>query len=321
MLDAAAPARYPCLMNQDRPLLGAALMIAFCILAPLLDVSSKLATATIPVGQVTLARFVVQGALMLPIALALGAGWAMSPRVLGLLLLRALFLVLSTYCFIAAIAVMPIADALAIVFVEPFILLFLGRFLFGDEVGPRRIAASAVGFVGALLVIQPAFAHFGLVVLYPLGTAFLFAFYMLVTRAMSAHMQPVAMQLHTSLAGVAICLPVILWADGSGLADLDPVWPQGLAWAWLFGVGFWAGISHMCMTYALRYAPSATLAPLHYTELIVAVILGYLVFGDFPNLMTWTGAAIITGSGLYIIWREQLAARRRTAVSLTDPTF
>lgn len=311
-------------LSTDRILPGVLLMIAFCVLAPLLDVASKLATETIPVGQVTLARFVVQGALMLPFALAMGTGWRMSRRMAGLVALRAAFLVLSTYCFIAAIAVMPIADALAIVFVEPFILLILGYLLFGDEVGPRRIAASVVGFGGALLVIQPAFATFGLVTLYPLGTAFLFAFYMLVTRAMSAAMHPVAMQLHTSIAGIALCLPVIWLADGSGIADLDPVMPEGLAWLWLFGVGFWAGISHMCMTYALKFAPSATLAPLHYFEIVVAVALGYLVFDDFPNLMTWAGIAVITGSGLYVIWRERAVARRRRIAAtegLTDAAF
>ncbi|OHC46359.1 MAG: hypothetical protein A2092_03385 [Rhodobacteraceae bacterium GWE1_64_9] len=309
-------------MTQDRILPGAMLMIAFCVLAPLLDVASKLATATIPVGQVTLARFVVQAALMLPVALLMRVPLRMGRRMAWLTLWRAVFLVLSTYCFIAAISVMPIADALAIVFVEPFILLVLGRLLFGDEVGPRRIAASVVGFGGALLVIQPAFVTFGLVTLYPLGTAFLFAFYMLITRAMSVGQHPVTMQLHTALVGVALCLPVIWLAQGSGLPELDPVMPQGIVWLWLFGVGFWATVSHMCMTYALKFAPSATLAPLHYFEIVVAVALGYAIFDDFPNPMTWAGITVITGSGLYIIWRERITARqRRTAEALADANF
>lgn len=297
-------------MPQDRPLPGILLMLAFCVLAPLLDVCAKLASASLPVGQITLARFVVQAALMLPVAAIMGEWGRMDARLTGLLVLRALLLVLSTYCFIAGIAVMPIADALAIVFVEPFILLLLGHLLFGDTVGPRRIAASVVGFAGALLVIQPAFATFGLVTLFPLGTAFLFAFYMLVTRAMSARLHPVPMQLHTALAGTLICAPVILWADGRGLPGLDPEMPQGVVWLWLFGVGFWATISHMCMTWALRLAPASTVAPLHYFEIVVAVALGFLVFGDFPNLMTWAGIAIITGSGLYVIWRERVTASR-----------
>ena len=299
-------------MAKDTTLLGILLMLAFCALAPLLDVAAKLAAEDgVPVGQITAARFVVQTALMLPVVLIMRLAIRLSPRALAYATLRALFLLVSTYAFVSGIQVMPIADALAIVFVEPFILLILGRLIFGDQVGPRRIAACAVGFCGALLVIQPSLAVFGYVALWPLVTAFLFAFYMLVTRAMSAWMHPVTMQFHTSWTGVLLCLPVMILADGSGIRGLDPIWPEGWNWLWLFGVGFWAAVSHMSMTYALKYAPSATLAPLHYSEIIMAVILGYLIFDDFPNVMTWAGIAVIVSSGLYIIHRERLAARIR----------
>ena len=294
--------------QPDRILPGVVLMLMFCVLAPLLDVSAKLAAGTIPVGQIVTARFVVQGALMLPVILIMGITLRLTPRALGLICLRAVFLILSTFSFVAAIAVMPVADALAIAFVEPFILLILGKLLFGDHVGPRRIAASCVGFAGALLVIQPSLAAFGLVALWPLGTAFFFAFYMLSTRQVSGFMHPVAMQFHTSWTGIVMCLPVMLLANGTGWAEFDPVLPVGTAWLWLFGVGFWAALSHMCMTYALKFAPSATLAPLHYLEIVAAVALGYWVFGDFPNALTWAGIAVITSSGLYIIWRERQAA-------------
>jgi drug/metabolite transporter (DMT)-like permease len=307
--------------RQDRIFPGIVLMLAFCALAPLLDVSSKLAAENgIPVGQITTARFVVQGALMLPVLWWMGLPWAVSPRVLGFVFLRAVFLMLSTFSFVSGIAVMPVADALAIAFVEPFILLILGSLIFGDEVGPRRIAASAVGFGGALLVIQPSIAAFGYVALWPLGTAFFFAFYMLVTRAMAAYMHPVTMQAHTSFAGIVICVPLMVLFDGTGWAQLDPVMPGGLNWLWLFGVGFWAGVSHMCMTYALKFAPSATLAPLHYTEIVAAVALGYLIFGDFPNPMTWAGIAVIVSSGLYVIHRERISARaKRRAAAMPPP--
>ncbi len=300
-------------MTRDTTLRGILLMLLFCLIAPLLDVSAKLAAeGGIPVGQITGARFLVQGALMLPVVLFLGLTPRLDARALGFVALRALFLVLSTYAFVSGIAVMPVADALAIVFVEPFILLVLGSLIFGDQVGPRRIAACAVGFCGALFVIQPSLAAFGLVALWPLVTAFFFAFYMLITRAMSSFMHPVTMQFHTAWAGFAICLPVLVLAQGSGLATLDPVWPEGRTWFWLLGVGFWASVSHMAMTYALKYAPSATVAPLHYSEIVVAVALGYLIFGDFPNPMTWTGIAIIVASGLYVIHRERLSARLRS---------
>lgn len=300
-------------MTQDRILPGIVLMLAFCVLAPLLDAASKLATATIPVGQITAARFLVQGVLMVPVALAMGLSWRLPRRLAGLITLRALFLIASTYGFVAGVQVMAIADALAIVFVEPFILLVLGHFLFGDAIGPRRIIASVVGFCGSMLVIQPSLAAFGLAALFPLMSAFAFAAYMLVTRAMATAVHPVIQQLHTSIAGAAICLPAMVIFDGSGLATLDPVMPQGWAWLWLFGVGFWAAVSHMCMTFALKYAPASTLAPIHYLEIVTAVAIGYLVFGDFPNALTWAGIAIIVASGLYVIYRERVTAGKVTS--------
>lgn len=305
--------------HSDRILPGVVLMLAFCLLAPLLDVASKLAAATIPVAQIVTARFLVQAALMLPVVLAMGLTLRLPLRFLAQIGLRALFLILSTFSFVAAISVMPVADALAIAFVEPFILLILGRFLFKDEVGPRRIAASAVGFLGALMVIQPSLMAFGPVALWPLGTAFFFAFYMLSTRAVTGFMHPVAMQFHTAWTGFAMCLPVMLFSEGTGWAEFDPVWPLGLAWLWLFGVGFWGAISHICMTYALKFAPSATLAPLHYLEIVSAVALGYWIFGDFPNALTWAGIGVIVASGLYVIHRERVTARQRLVTRSAGP--
>lgn len=294
-------------------MLGVALMLAFCVLAPLLDTASKLATDTIPVGQITAARFVVQGALMMPIAAIMGLQWAVAPRLAGLLVLRAILLILSTYTFVAAVSVMPIADALAIAFISPFILMILGHFIFKNHVGPRRIAAAVVGFGGALLVIQPSLNSYGLVALYPLGCAFAFALYMLTTQAIGPQMHPVTQQLHTSLFGAAIMVPVLWLLDGTGTYTLDPVMPQGWAWLWLFGVGFWAAASHMCMTISLKLAPASTLAPLHYFEIVMAVFLGYVVFGDFPNSLTWMGIFVIVGSGLYIIARERKIATQGQA--------
>ncbi len=304
-------------MHTDRILLGATLMLLFCAVAPMIDVSAKLAAATIPVGQITAARFVVQAVLMAPIVALLGLSFRMSNLAIWLMFLRAVCLIASTYTFVSAVAVMPIADALAIVFVEPFILLILGRLIFGDEVGRRRIAACFVGFAGALLVIRPSFIAFGAVTLYPLATALSFALYMLVTRRLSREVHPVPMQFHTALIGMGICVPVILLAEGTGIRPLDPVTPTGAAWFFLLGVGVASTVSHMAITYALKFAPSATLAPLHYSEIVSAVILGFLIFGDFPSPLTWTGIAVITGSGLYVIHRERVTAR--SAVSVVMP--
>ena len=87
--------------------------------------------------------------------------------------------------------------------------------------------------------------------------------------------------------------------------------PQGIFWLWVFCVGLASAVSHMAITYALAFAPSSTLAPLHYLEIVTAVVLGYLVFGDLPNALTVAGIAIIVASGLYIIHRERVTARTR----------
>lgn len=302
MTHAAPPQVAP-----DNVLLGVALMLGFCVTAPMLDVAAKLAADSIPVGQITTARFFVQCALMVPILWLMKLPFGVPRALLVPLVARAAFLLVSTFCFIAAIRVMPLADALAIVFVAPFIVLLFGKFHMGEDVGPRRAAAAMVGFLGVLFVIQPSFAAFGAVALFPLGTALSFAFYILVTRSVSRKAHAVTLQFHTGLFATLFCLPVLLVFEGSASVLFDPVWPMGTDWMWLFAVGFFAAISHMMMTFALTFAPSSTLAPLQYFELPVATLFGYLVFGDFPNALSLTGIAIIIGAGLYMIHRERVA--------------
>lgn len=296
----------------DRVLPAMALMIGFCVTAPILDVCAKLAAAEIPIGQITTARFVVQAVLMIPLCWLAGLSLRLPPGSLSLMVARALCLLAATYCFIAAIRVMPIADALAIAFIEPFIILLMGYLAFGDHIGPRRIIASAVGFCGALMVIQPSIAAFGLVALYPLGTAITFAAYMVITRGLSSHIAPMPMQAQTAIFATAMCLPVMLLGNGTGILDIDPVWPEGIFWIWLIGVGAAAAASHLMMTYALSMAPASTLAPLHYLEIVTAVAFGYIIFGDFPNWLTWIGIAVIVSSGLYVIHRERQQSQLQT---------
>lgn len=298
--------------HTDRIPLGMALIVGFCLTAPLLDVCAKLAADVVPVGQITTARFVVQTALMLPVCAAMGLRLTLPRALWGLMAARALFLILSTYLIIAALRFMPLADALAIVFVEPFIILLFGKIMFGELVGPRRLIAATIGFAGCLLVIQPSFVAFGYVALLPLGTAVSFAAYVLVTRSLRGRLHAVEMQFQTGVAATVMLLPLMLLANGRGWPTLDPIWPEGPYWALLFGVGFFATVAHMMMTYALTVAPAATLAPLHYLEIITAAVLGYLVFDDIPNGLALWGIVIIMASGLYVVHRERITARAIT---------
>lgn len=294
--------------QRDRTGLGIALMVAFSVTGPMIDVFGKLAGAAIPVGEIVLARFGMQSALLLPLALVLGRLHRPAQAEIVLHLGRAALILLATGLFFSALRFMPIADAMAIFFVEPLLLTLLGGALLGEPVGWRRITACVIGFLGALLVIQPKFSELGLISALPLGTALFFAFYMILTRRMARGMSPVTLQAYTGVAAVAIMAP-ILWAfDGSGIGPLDPVLPEARFAIYLLGVGVAATVAHVFISFALSLAPAATLAPLQYLEIVGATALGFLVFGDFPDWLTLAGVAVIVGSGIYVFVRERALA-------------
>lgn len=305
-------------MTPDRTIIGILCMIAFSLIAPVMDAFAKATPAYIPVMQILAFRFGIQFLGLLPLTLALGQMYRPSLRESALYLIRALLIVGATGLFFTAVRVMPLANAIATFFVEPFILTLLGGLLLHEEVGPRRIIACIVGFAGALLVIQPSFADLGLVALFPLGTACCFAFYLIMTRQMARRIHPIVLQSHTALAACIVILPLLAVFDGTGSALLDPAMPRGHAIWMLFGVGIVSTVSHVLISYALRLAPAATVAPLQYLEIVAATALGFWVFGDFPNPLTWVGIMIIVASGLYVFMRER-ALQRRTSLPAPPP--
>ena len=289
---------------------GIALMVAFTVFAPGIDVFAKLAAQDQPPGQVAAARFAVQFLLLLPVMISRGAFSGMPPGVFGLHLVRGVLIGIATVCFMTALKYMPIADAIAIFFVEPMFLTILGGLLLGEQVGWRRYLACAVGFVGAMIVVQPSFDELGWIAALPLGTAMSFAFYLVLTRHMTAKEDPLAMQGFAGLFGAVFVGAVLWFGAGSGSSVFDPEWPDMNGWLLLLCVGVMATISHIFLVFAFRNAPASVLAPLQYIEIVVATILGYLVFADFPDALKWLGIAIIVGSGLFIIWRERAAGKR-----------
>ncbi len=296
--------------NKGTISLGILLMVGFSLIAPAMDASAKLIGDALAVGQIVAARFGVQAAILLPLALLLG--WLHRPggREAALHLVRGGLILLATACFFQALRFMPIADAIAIFFVEPFILTLLGGVFLGEPIGPRRYAACAVGFVGALFVIQPSFSDVGPAALLPLVTAVCFAFYMILTRRMAASMHPISMQAYTGLAALVLILPP-LWAfDGSGVAALDPSWPEQRELMLLAAVGLIATASHVCISFALKLAPASVLAPVQYLEIVGATVLGYVIFGDLPDALTFFGIALIVSAGLYVFFRERRLERR-----------
>ncbi|MEP1839160.1 MULTISPECIES: DMT family transporter [Alphaproteobacteria] len=297
-------------MNTDRPLLGILLMLGFCILAPLGDAIAKILGPSIPLGQLVLTRFTVQAVVLIPLVMLSRMNWRLSARAWRLTLIRTMLHILGIGFMFVSLRYLPLADAIAIVFVMPFIMLLLGHFILGEEVGLHRMAACAVGFIGTLLVIQPNFLAVGWVALLPLAVAVLFALFMLTTRQIAKEADPVALQAISGVIAIALLLPLTLWGTLAGFAPASLVIPAAMDWALLVAIGLLGTFAHLLMTWSLRFAPSATLAPMQYLEIPVATIVGFWLFRELPDTVAALGIMLTVASGIYVILREQATARR-----------
>ncbi len=302
-------------MDQtNRTSLGILMMVGFAVIAPIMDTCAKLIGDAVAVGQIAAVRFVAQSALLLPLAIFFG--WLHRPGKgeMALHLARAALMLIATAFFFTALRYMPIAETISIFFVEPFILTLLGSWLLGEHIGPRRYVACAVGFAGALLIIQPSFREVGFAALLPLVTAFSFAFYMILTRRMVVRMHPITLQAYTGIAALVIAAPLFWAFEGSGFAPLDPVWPETRELWLLIILGLVATLSHVFISFALSFAPASLIAPIQYLEIVSSTILGYYIFSDLPNLLSFLGIALIVASGLYVFFRERQVERKNPTI-------
>ncbi|KEJ95826.1 EamA domain-containing membrane protein RarD [Pseudosulfitobacter pseudonitzschiae] len=300
-------------MDQDRPLLGIMLMLGFCIVAPMGDSLAKVIGQSLSLGQLLWCRFLVQVLVLIPLVWLTGRHWKMRGRVLRLTFIRTLLHIAGIGGMFTALRYLPLADAVAIAFVMPFIMLLLGKFVLGEEVGPRRLIACAVGFCGTMLVVQPSFANVGWPALWPLFVAVTFALFMLVTRQIAKETDPVGLQMVSGAMAIAIMSP-LLWLFSDDVAGLAMRMPDGREALLLIGIGLFGTLAHLMMTWSLRFAPSATLAPMQYLEIPFATAIGYVVFRDLPNGLATVGIVITIAAGLYVVLREHSVARRQMRV-------
>ncbi len=297
-------------MTQDRPLLGIAFMIGFCFLAPMGDAIAKLLGDTIPLIQLLFVRFIAQMVLLWPIIWFTRLPVKMPRRLFWLMVLRTLLHIVGIGAMFTSLRYLPLADAVAIAFVMPFIMLLLGKYFLSEEVGIHRLGACVVGFIGTLLVIQPSFADVGAPALLPLVVAVVFALFMLVTRKVAKEVDAMNLQAQSGIIATVLLGIILIASRGSEIEALQIVAPTQTEWLWLIAIGTFGTIGHLFMTWSLRYAPSATLAPMQYLEIPVATVIGFIMFRDFPNGLAALGIAITVGAGLYIIFREQRLSRQ-----------
>ncbi len=293
---------------------GMALMAVAMLLVPGLDAIAKTLTATLAPAQIAWGRFLFQTLAILPVLWFSGRAIRTSRPLLhgarGLLLAGALLLIIWAFQYL------PLANAIAIFFVEPLILTLLSAAFLGERIGPRRLAAVAVGLIGALIVIRPNWAVFGWAAVLPLGAAVCFAGYLALTRHSGDSEHPLAMQLWAGAAATLGLTVVIGLGNGTGIGPLDPVLPEPGEWALLVGLGAFSATTHVMLAFAFRFAEAGILAPFQYLEIISATLLGLLFFGDFPDAMTWMGTALIVAAGLYVFLRER---NQPTEAATPDP--
>ncbi len=300
-------------MTADRPLLGILLMLGFCVLAPLGDGIAKLLGETMALLQILIARFAVQAVALAPLVWAQSKSLRFSRRIWRLTVQRTVLHIIGIGAMFTSLRYLPLADAIAIAFVMPFIMLLLGKFVLDEHVGPHRLAACVVGFLGTLLVIQPNFVSVGAAALLPLLVAVVFALFMLTTRQMAKDVDPITLQAVSGTLATVILLGALVIARQIDSPLAVMVWDDPVSVTLLLGAGLIGTVAHLLMTWSLRFAPSATLAPMQYLEIPFATVIGYLIFRDLPNGLAALGIAVTVSAGLYIIARERHLGRQAPA--------
>lgn len=279
------------------PLRSIALMVTASGLLTVNDAMVKWLAQGYPVGQVMTLR----GVFVIAIVVA----WAMARRRTsqlrvsnwGLQLTRGALMASSTFLFVTALALMPLADAIAIAFAGPVIATALAALLLREAVGWRRWTAIAVGFTGVVIMTRPTPELFRLVALVPLLAASIGAFRDIVTRRMGTGGESTLaiMLISTSVVTIAGLFTIPFgWA---------PVAPGALAM--FIASALLVAVAQGLMIESFRLGEVGLVGPFKYSSLVWAVLLGLLVWGDLPGPWTWVGSCLVVGSGLYI-WRREL---------------
>lgn len=249
--------------------------------------------------QLAWGRWLANASVLLPIVVFLHGRRAFLPHAPGMQTLRALCLVAATGFFFSAIVIMPLATATATLFVAPLIVTAFSGLLLGEQVGLRRWGAVVVGFLGMLLIVKPGVGVIQAGSLFALGAATCFAFYLLLTR---------------KIAGQTPALVTALWMGFIGLIVMsvavipffEPFTPRQWMLIWIMGAILTLG--HCLIIWAAERLEASAMAVMPYLEMVTSTILGFLVFNEFPETLTWVGCSLIVMGGLFVAWRESKRA-------------
>ena len=284
--------------SRHLPLLGIAFKLASLAVFAVMTVLIKYLGRDIPAGQTIFVRGVISVVVLALIAWSTGSLHLLKTTNWRSHALRSLCGTVSMFCLFTAISMIPLADLTAISFTTPLFLTVLAMVFLGERIHRFRWTALGVGFLGVLITIGPhlSFAHGSSAgVLVALAAAIFSAFAMVFLRSMSGGEHAITITFYFSLTFMACTALTAL----QGWPTPTPTQWLLIALAGLFGV-----IGQLLLTYSYRYAEASTIAPLDYSNMILAIITGYAFFDEIPSLSVWIGAPLILGSGLLILWRE-----------------
>ena len=288
---------------------GILLIVAFTLLIPIIGTSVKILGQTLVVPQIAWTRFLLQvaiiGALIAAVTNDFTKPW---PRPIWPLILRGVAITLGSGLFYAALALLPLAEATAILFIQPLILTAFAALFLGERVGWLRWTAVITGFIGAFIIIGPNFDTLGWASLLPAGAALCFAIASLITRVWASVAGAMMFQFITAATASVLLSATLVLGAKAGIAQMTPRWPTPDEIYLLLFAGVGSTITNLMLVQAFRIAPPSALAPFFYVEIVSAVILGYLVFAHLPGTTTVLGTAIVIASGL-IVWRRETHSR------------
>ena len=287
----ARPAR------ADRVPLGLLDMIGATVMFSVSSAASKWLVETFPVGEILFARTGISLLIIAAFVLPAAGFAAFRTRRLPAHGLRASSQFASQIFILLAFSLMPLASAVAINFSAPLFATLASAFFLKEAVGPARWTALLVGFLGVLIVTNPGAETFTVGALFALGNAVLYGTVTAGVRGMSATESTETLVLYQMVLLTlmfACIIPFEGWRNPTSMTEVLVLIGNGVTNA--FGQYWW--------TRALHLAPASAVGPFYYLMLVWAIVLGMMIWGDWPTVTLLIGSAIVVGSGLFLLWRE-----------------
>ncbi|MBB5215497.1 DMT family transporter [Parapusillimonas granuli] len=299
----------PSTSGAGRPFLGIGVLVLSSWALSGLDASGKwVMGAGVSLLMLCWVRYVVHLFLVLGLVLPARGAKVLRTKRPAAQITRGGVMLLATLSFFTTLRYLPQAEATAINFLAPLIMLAVAPWVLKEPARLSRWLAAGVGFLGVLIIIRPDAGLHPLGTVFGLLTACLFATQFIATRRLAAE-DPFTTLVWSGAVGsvlLTIALPFVWPTIRPMLAALD-------AWQWLIllSTGFWGALGHLLQIQAYRYAPASMLAPFLYLQIVSAATLGWLIWGQFPDPLTWLGIAVICASGVTIAlveWRGRKPA-------------